>query len=59
VSNSSQPANEQSILGKFASVVGLLGASLYFTGWIYRRAYYNFFPLEVTTPLIYPLSRSF
>lgn len=49
MSNSSQPANEQSILGKFASVVGLLGASLYFTGWIYRRAYYNFFQLEVTT----------
>jgi hypothetical protein len=49
VSNNSQPANEPSILGKFASVVGLLGASLYFTGWIYRWAYYSFFQLEVTT----------
>jgi hypothetical protein len=47
--NSSQPANEPSILGKFASVVSLLGASLYFTGWIYRWAYYSFFQLEVTT----------
>ncbi len=45
----SQPTNEPNILGQFASVVGLLGASLYFTGWIYRWQYYGFFQLEVTT----------
>jgi len=49
VVNNSQPSNDPTILGKFASVIGLLGASLYFTGWIYRWAYYNFFQLEVTT----------
>ena len=45
----SQPTEEPSILGKFASVIGLLGVSLYFTGWIYRWQYYGFFQLEVTT----------
>jgi hypothetical protein len=49
VGQNSQPTEEPSILGKFASVVGLLGASLYFTGCIYRWAYYSFFQLEVTT----------
>lgn len=49
MSNNSQPTNEPSILGQFASVVGLLGASLYFTGWIYRWQYYKFFTLEVIT----------
>ncbi|MGB5970924.1 MAG: hypothetical protein WBG70_21605, partial [Spirulinaceae cyanobacterium] len=37
------------ILGKFASVVALLGSALYFTGWIYRWSYFGFFQLEVTT----------
>lgn len=45
----SQPTNQPNILGQFASVIGLLGASLYFTGWIYRWEYYSFFQLEVTT----------
>ncbi|MDB9314371.1 hypothetical protein PN462_14765 [Spirulina sp. CS-785/01] len=42
-------ATETSLLGQFASVLGLLGASLYFTGWIYRWAYFAFFQVEVTT----------
>lgn len=49
MSHNPQPSNEANILGKFASAVGLLGASLYFTGWIYRWAYFGFFQLEVTT----------
>lgn len=36
-------------LGKLISVLVLLAAALYFTGWIYRWAYFSFFHLEVTT----------
>jgi hypothetical protein len=49
MSNSPQAKNIPSILGGIASIVGLLGISLYFIGWIYRWAYYGFFQLEVTT----------
>lgn len=43
-------SNESSnLLGKFASIVGLLTAGLYFTGWIYRWAYFAFFQVEVTS----------
>lgn len=45
------PAN---ILRNIISVAGLLGASLYFTGWIYRWAYFSYYQLEVTT-LDFPL----
>ncbi|NJN09588.1 MAG: hypothetical protein HC815_17020 [Richelia sp. RM1_1_1] len=45
----SQPDNEPIILGRFASLVGLLGVALYFTGWIYRWAYYSFFQVQVST----------
>ncbi len=43
-----QPNQEPNILGKFASVVGLLGIALFFAGWIYRWSYFYFFQLEVT-----------
>ncbi|MEO0969559.1 MAG: hypothetical protein AAFX80_14835 [Cyanobacteria bacterium J06639_18] len=43
-----QPSQEFNILGKFASVIGLLGIALFFAGWIYRWSYYYFFQLEVT-----------
>jgi hypothetical protein len=43
------PNNETNILGTFAGLLSLLGAALYFTGWIYRWAYFSFFRLEVTT----------
>ena len=36
-------------LGKLLSLVALLAAALYFTGWIYRWAYFSFFHVEVTT----------
>ena len=44
-----EPTHESNILGNFAGVVGLLGAALFFTGWIYRWSYYYFFQLKVTT----------
>lgn len=31
------------------SVAGVLGAALFFTGWIYRWAYFAYFQLEITT----------
>ncbi|WP_449418994.1 hypothetical protein [Phormidium nigroviride] len=49
MSPSPEPAQEPNILGKFASVVGLVGAGLFFTGWIYRWSYFYFFQLEITT----------
>ncbi|MDJ0897804.1 MAG: hypothetical protein QNJ55_03255 [Xenococcus sp. MO_188.B8] len=47
MSNIPQPPSETKILGTFASLVGLLGIFLYFTGWLYRWAYYSFFQLEI------------
>jgi len=49
VSGTTPPTNEPNILGTFASLVGLLSIALYFTGWIYRWAYFGFFQLEITT----------
>ncbi|WP_293339096.1 hypothetical protein [Microcoleus sp. CAWBG58] len=40
---------EPNILGNFASIVGLLGTALFFTGWIYRWSYFYYFQLEVMT----------
>ncbi len=36
-------------MGRIASLVVLLGAGLYFTGWIYRWAYFSFFQLDIAT----------
>jgi len=49
VSATPEPTPESNILGNFASVVGLLGAALFFTGWIYRWSYFYFFQIQVTT----------
>ena len=46
---SPQPTPESKILGNLASVVGLLGAALFFTGWIYRWSYFYCFQLNVIT----------
>ncbi|WP_445638194.1 DUF502 domain-containing protein [Nostoc sp. DSM 114161] len=43
------PNQETNILGKFTSVLGLLGAALFFAGWIYRWSYFYFFQLEINT----------
>lgn len=40
---------DTNVLGTFAGLIGLLGAALYFTGWIYRWTYFGFFQLEITT----------
>ncbi len=47
----SSPTNNQELnpLGKLLSLVGLLAVALYFTGWIYRWAYFGFFQVEVTS----------
>ncbi|MFK0729910.1 MAG: hypothetical protein ACFKPT_00220 [Gloeotrichia echinulata GP01] len=42
------PSADPNILGKFTSVVGLLGAALFFGGWIYRWSYFYFFQLEIS-----------
>ncbi|MEM9276439.1 MAG: hypothetical protein AAGA80_26340 [Cyanobacteria bacterium P01_F01_bin.143] len=44
----SSPQNNQEInpLGKLVSLVALLAAALYFTGGIYRWAYFGFFQVE-------------
>lgn len=47
-SSSQEPPNPQ-LLGAFISLLGILGIFLYFTGWIYRWAYFGFFELEITT----------
>jgi hypothetical protein len=44
-----QTSPEFNPLGKLISVLVLLAAALYFTGWIYRWTYFSFFQLEVTT----------
>jgi hypothetical protein len=49
VTASPQPTPESNILGNFASVVGLLGVALFFTGWIYRWSYFSCFQLNVIT----------
>ncbi|MDQ2096101.1 MAG: hypothetical protein QQW96_00405 [Tychonema bourrellyi B0820] len=46
---SPQPTPESNILGNFASVIGLFGAALFFTGWIYRWSYFSCFQLNVIT----------
>lgn len=37
------------LFSQLASIVGLLTAALFFTGWIYRWAYYGFFQLNIIT----------
>ena len=46
----SSPQNDQELnpLGKLLSLVVLLAAALYFTGWIYRWVYFGFFQVDVT-----------
>lgn len=41
------PSQGTQILGTFASLLGLLGIFLYFTGWIYRWAYFGWFRVEI------------
>ena len=47
--NVSDPPDKPQILGSFTLITGLLGIFCYFTGWIYRWAYFGFFQIEVTS----------
>ena len=47
MSKTPQTTNEFKFLGAFASLVGLFSIALYFTGWVYRWAYYGFFRIEL------------
>ncbi|MBF2063130.1 MAG: hypothetical protein IGS39_01650 [Calothrix sp. C42_A2020_038] len=49
---------EPSILARVASIIGLIGVALYFTGWIYRWTYYGFFQLSIST-LDFPIESFF
>jgi hypothetical protein len=49
VSPTPPPPNNPNILGTLTSLLGILAAFLYFTGWIYRWAYFSFFQLEIMT----------
>jgi hypothetical protein len=43
-----EPGNEKlPFLGGFASILSLLGITLFFSGWIYRWAYFAYFNLDV------------
>ncbi len=46
----SSPQNDRELnpLGKLLSLLALLAAAFYFTGWIYRWAYFGFFQVQVT-----------
>jgi hypothetical protein len=44
----SKPTNPNP-LGAFAGLVGVLGIFLFFTGWIYRWAYFGFFEIELNS----------
>jgi hypothetical protein len=47
VSDQNSPPQGTQILGTFAGLLGLLGIFLYFTGWIYRWAYFGWFHVEI------------
>lgn len=49
MSSSPPPTQNPNILGTLTNLLGILAAFLYFTGWIYRWAYFSFFQLEITT----------
>lgn len=43
------PPQSPNPLGAFAALVGVLAIFLYFTGWVYRWAYFGFFALELNS----------
>lgn len=46
---SDSPNVEFNPLSKLVSLIALLAAGLYFTGWIYRWAYFGFFHIQITS----------
>lgn len=51
-----QSRESQIFFSKFINIVGLLAAALFFAGWIYRWAYYDYFQLDLTTLQLSPQS---
>ncbi|MBH8575822.1 hypothetical protein I8752_23035 [Nostocaceae cyanobacterium CENA369] len=49
MSSNSQNSSTTNLLGSFAGLVGIFSIFLYFLGWIYRWAYFEFFLIEVTS----------
>ncbi|WP_414569456.1 hypothetical protein [Nostoc sp. CCY 9925] len=47
MSETSQTTNESKILGAFAGALTLFSIALYFTGWIYRWAYFGSFRINI------------
>ncbi len=43
-------------LGRLISILSLVGASLFFVGWIYRWAYFSFFQVQITALNLPPQS---
>jgi hypothetical protein len=56
VAQAPQSTQEANFLGRFASVVSLLGIAIFFAGWIYRWSYFYFFQLDITTLDLAPQS---
>lgn len=49
MSSSKQNSQGYNPFGKLISLLALVAAALYFTGWVYRWAYFGFFQIEVIT----------
>lgn len=47
MSDNNQERANSGIFNKFISVVALIAAALYFTGWIYRWSYFSFFKVNL------------
>ncbi|MEO0838701.1 MAG: hypothetical protein AAF063_07325, partial [Cyanobacteria bacterium J06643_5] len=42
-------AQNLNILGGIAGLIGIIGLFTYFTGWVYRWAYFGFFELDINS----------
>jgi hypothetical protein len=47
MANEHSSEKQSPFLGGFASILSLLGITLFFSGWIYRWAYFSYFSLDV------------
>lgn len=49
MADTSKSPTTNTLFSKFLNIVGLLIAALFFSGWIYRWAYYDYFQLDVNS----------
>lgn len=49
MADASKSQSMNTLFSKFLNIVGLLVAALFFSGWIYRWAYYDYFQLDVNS----------